>query len=122
MMRLIWKIQSCRLVSHNVTPYADRTAVTILLIKNVAVIPLHVNGVVDVGAHDVPDNDVLAHALSNATNKPYNESYNIRCSSVFVNEYARVDSSTGQWTDEGPAMQTTYWDHFLYVSLWHGRL
>ncbi|KAF8258197.1 hypothetical protein EI94DRAFT_1815860 [Lactarius quietus] len=53
-----------------------------------AVIPLQALGVVDVTANDVPDEDVLAHALVNVTCQEKQEGWVIRWSSDFVNEYA----------------------------------
>ncbi|RDB26251.1 hypothetical protein Hypma_006070 [Hypsizygus marmoreus] len=72
---------------------------------NPGVIPLMAHGVVDVAGDDVPDNDILAHALSNVTSGdlPHTESFHIRRGSAFVNEYARVDTTTGQCSDGGPS-------------------
>lgn len=66
-----------------------------------AVFPLQALGVIDVGATDVPDSDLLAHALANTTNAPP-KSFQIRRGSAFVNEYARTDDETQQRTDGGP--------------------
>ncbi|RDB16871.1 ATP-dependent DNA helicase PIF1 [Hypsizygus marmoreus] len=69
-----------------------------------AVIPLAAYGVIDVAGDDVPDNDILAHALSNtASDMPHTESFHIRRGSAFVNEYPRTDVTTGQRTDGGPS-------------------
>ncbi|RDB20715.1 hypothetical protein Hypma_012141 [Hypsizygus marmoreus] len=69
-----------------------------------AVIPLTANGIIDVGADDVPDTDILAHALNNTTMEEHlTEKFHIRRSSAFINEYARIDPVTGQRFDGGPS-------------------
>lgn len=61
-------------------------------------------GVVDVDGNDVPENELLAHALSNAANNGNRpDNFHIRRSSAFVNEYARKDEATGQRSDGGPS-------------------
>lgn len=55
-------------------------------------IPLRSLGVVDVAGADVGDNEVLAHALMNVSEKDKRSGWAVRRSSNFVNEYARVDS------------------------------
>lgn len=49
-------------------------------------------GVVDIGATDVQDNDILAHALRNVARSDKNQAWAVRRSSDFVNEYPRRDS------------------------------
>ncbi|KAJ7081407.1 hypothetical protein B0H15DRAFT_924257 [Mycena belliarum] len=66
------------------------------------VFPLQAHGVVDVQADGVPDNDILAHGLSNATRPGVQKDFFIRKSSAFVNEYPRLDEE-GQRSDGGPA-------------------
>jgi hypothetical protein len=66
------------------------------------IVPLHSLGVIDVSGSDVPDNDLLAHALANSTEDTHTE-LGIRRSSAFVNEYAREDKETGRRTDGGPS-------------------
>jgi|SRR5882762_1364654 hypothetical protein len=65
------------------------------------VIPLQSLGVVDVGATDVADRDILANALANVSTADIKKGYAIRRGSQFVNEYPRTDSS-GKRTDGGP--------------------
>lgn len=62
-------------------------------------IPLQSYGSIDVHGDDVPDNDIMAHALSNATVN--NNSFKIKCGNAFVNEYARIDQATLERTDGG---------------------
>lgn len=50
-------------------------------------IPLHSLGVVDVAANDVPQNEVLAHALTNVAQDDKVEGWAVKHSSDFVNEY-----------------------------------
>ncbi|RDB21373.1 hypothetical protein Hypma_011904 [Hypsizygus marmoreus] len=69
-----------------------------------AIIPLQAHGVIDVSGDDVPDNDIMAHAFSNAVDdETRSEKYKIRRGSAFINEYARVDETTGQRYDGGPS-------------------
>lgn len=58
-------------------------------------------GVIDVGATHVSNNEVLANAMANVSAKDVSNGYGIRHGSLFVNEYARIDTS-GQHTDGGP--------------------
>ncbi|RDB17999.1 ATP-dependent DNA helicase RRM3 [Hypsizygus marmoreus] len=68
------------------------------------VIPLQANGVIDVSGDDVPDNDIMAHAFSNAVDDELRaEKFKIRRGSAFINEYARIDKTTGQRYDGGPS-------------------
>lgn len=65
-------------------------------------LPLSHLGVVDVDGLEVTDSELMAHALSNCAQFLREEDYMIRRGSAFVNEYARVDSLTGQRNDGGP--------------------
>lgn len=67
-----------------------------------AVFPLSHLGVVDIDGVDISDSELMAHALVNCT-QIGQEDYVIRRGSAFVNEYARVDPSTGQRNDGGPS-------------------
>jgi len=62
------------------------------------VIPLNSLGVIDVGATDVADQDVLANALANVSRLELGNSYAVQRGSAFVNEYARTDIN-GQHSD-----------------------
>lgn len=65
---------------------------------------MRAHDIIDVGGHNVPDSDIMVHALSNATDEEsQRESYYIQWSSAFVNEYARIDPVTGQQSDGGPS-------------------
>ena len=55
-------------------------------------IPLHSLGVVDVAANDVPENELLAHALANVARDDKAEGWAVKRSSDFVNEYPRKTS------------------------------
>ena len=59
-------------------------------------------GVVDVDGLEVTETELMAHALANCAQLLQEEDYMIRRGSAFVNEYARVDPSTGQRNDGGP--------------------
>ena len=59
-------------------------------------------GVVDIDGMEVTDKELMAHALANCSQLIREEDYMIRRGSAFVNEYARVDPSTGQRNDGGP--------------------
>ena len=61
-----------------------------------AVLPLSHLVVVDIDAFQVTDLELMAHALANCSQLIQDEDYLIRCGSIFVNEYARVDPSTRQ--------------------------
>lgn len=65
------------------------------------VIPLQALGVIDVGASDVSDTSVLAHALANTSVAERQEGYAVKRSGDFVNEYGRIDGD-GLRTDGGP--------------------
>jgi hypothetical protein len=54
-------------------------------------IPLHVLGVVDVAANDVPDNEVLANALLNVSQADKIDSWAAKRSSDFVSEHPPVN-------------------------------
>jgi hypothetical protein len=64
-----------------------------------AVLTLSPLGVVDIDGVDVTDSKLMAHALANCSQLIQEEDYMIRRGSTFVNEYARVDPSTGQRND-----------------------
>ena len=68
-----------------------------------AVLTLSPLGVVDIDGVDVTDSELMAHALANCCQMVQEEDYMIRRGSAFVNEYTRVDPSTGQRHDGGPA-------------------
>jgi hypothetical protein len=70
-------------------------------VQEPGVIPLQALGVIDVGATQVSDNEVLANAMANASAKDVSGGYGVRRGSAFVNEYARTDI-IGQRTDGGP--------------------
>lgn len=63
--------------------------------------PLQFTGVVDVNGEEVPDNDLLAHAMSNAALP--SADLIIKRGSAFINEYARVRENTLERTDGGPS-------------------
>ena len=67
-----------------------------------AVLSLSPLGVVDIDGIEVTDTELMAHALANCSQLIQEEDYMIRRGSAFVNEYARVDPSTGQRNDGGP--------------------
>lgn len=64
-----------------------------------SVIPLHSTGIIDVNAEQVPDTDIMAHAMANTSEI----SAQIRRGSTFINEYARIDPDTMERTDGGPS-------------------
>ena len=57
----------------------------------------------DIDAFQVTDSELMAHALANCSQLIQDEDYLIRRGSTFVNEYARVDPSTGQRSAGGPS-------------------
>jgi hypothetical protein len=65
--------------------------------------PLSYLGVVDIDGVDVSETELMAHALANCQEPRQEEDFLIRRGSAFVNEYARVDASTGQRNDGGPS-------------------
>jgi hypothetical protein len=79
------------------------------------VIPLQSLGIIDVGATDVGDNEMLANALANTSSSKVENGYAIKRSSEFVNEYGRTDEG-GQRTD-GPVDDP---NHMMgaFVMLW----
>ena len=54
-------------------------------------IPLQALGVVDVAANGVTDNELLAHALANVSCADKTDSWAVKRSTDFVNEYPRID-------------------------------
>jgi Helitron helicase-like domain at N-terminus len=66
-------------------------------------LPLSHLGVVDVDGLEVTETELMAHALANCAQTLREEDYMIRRGSAFVNEYARVNASTGQRNDGGPS-------------------
>lgn len=64
-------------------------------------LPLQPLGVIDVEGDDIPDADILAHALSNTVSERRRD-YLIPRGSAFINEYARVSEVTGERFDGGP--------------------
>lgn len=58
-------------------------------------------GVVDVTGASIPDQDILAHALANASNSQRSKGFAVKRGGAFVNEYARRDEETGDFTDGG---------------------
>jgi hypothetical protein len=74
-----------------------------ILLSNPGVLPLSHLGVVDIDGIDVTQSELMAHALANSCENRQEEDYMIRRGSAFVNEYARVDPSTGQRNDGGPS-------------------
>lgn len=58
-------------------------------------------GVIDVTGASIPDKDILAHALANASNAERSKGYAVKRGSAFVNEYSRRDEDTGEFTDGG---------------------
>ena len=67
-----------------------------------AVLELSHLGVVDTDGVEVTDTELMAHAFANCSQMIREEDYMIRRGSAFVNEYVRVDPSTGQRNDGGP--------------------
>jgi hypothetical protein len=59
-------------------------------------------GIIDISGGNITDNDLLAHALSNASESLTTDNFLIRRSSAFINEYARLDEA-GLHTDSGPS-------------------
>lgn len=70
-------------------------------IADSSVIPLQSLGVVDVGATDVADNELVSHAFANTCSDQDQNSFLVKRSSGFVNEYGREDED-GFLTDGGP--------------------
>ena len=66
------------------------------------VLPLSHLGAVDIDGVEVTDTELMAHALTNCSQVIQEEDYMIRRGSAFVNEYARVDLTTGLRNDGGP--------------------
>ena len=64
-------------------------------------VPLQSLGVVDVGASDVAERDVFAHALANMSQTEMKTAYAVKRGSQFVNEYPRTNVD-GRRTDGGP--------------------
>lgn len=58
-------------------------------------------GVIDVTGASIPDKDILAHALANASNDERTKGFAVKRGSEFVNEYARRDEENGEFTDGG---------------------
>lgn len=56
------------------------------------VVPLQSLGVIDVGATDVGENELLSHALLNASVRKRDDEFLVKRSSEFVNEYARKNA------------------------------
>ncbi|KAF8811231.1 hypothetical protein BYT27DRAFT_7208658 [Phlegmacium glaucopus] len=67
------------------------------------VVPLAHLGVVDVDGVEVTESKLMAHALANCCESRVEEDYMIRRGSTFVNEYARIDTATGQRNNGGPS-------------------
>jgi hypothetical protein len=66
--------------------------------------PLHSLGVVDVAATGVEENEMLAHALVNLTQRDRAEGWAVKRSSDFVNEYPRRDAegALSEGTSDNP--------------------
>lgn len=58
-------------------------------------------GVIDVTGASIPDKDILAHALANASKPERSRGYAVKRGSDFVNEYGRRDPETSEFTDGG---------------------
>ena len=56
-------------------------------------IPLQALGIIDVGATDVGNNEMLANALANTSSSKLENGYAIKWSSEFVNEFGRTDEN-----------------------------
>ncbi|KAF8067607.1 hypothetical protein FPV67DRAFT_1449245 [Lyophyllum atratum] len=54
------------------------------------------------GALDIPEEDIMAHALANTDDPPVSD-FVMRRSSTFVSEYPRIEKETGMRTDGGPS-------------------
>ena len=67
-----------------------------------AVVPLSHLGVIDIDGVEVTDTELMSHALANCSQLVQDEDYMVRRGSTFINEYARVDPSTGERTSGGP--------------------
>ena len=65
-------------------------------------VPLSHLGVIDIDGVEVTDTELMSHALANCSQLVQDEDYMVRRGSTFVNEYARVDPSTGERTSGGP--------------------
>lgn len=66
-----------------------------------SVIPLQALGVIDVGATAVGENELLSHVLANVSAEGGKDTFIVKRSSDFVNEYARRDND-GSLCDGGP--------------------
>ena len=68
------------------------------------IIPLQSLGVVDVAANDIEENQVLAHALTNVSQRDRAEGWAIKRSSDFVNEYPHLtaDGTRSAGTPDNP--------------------
>ncbi|KAM6495526.1 hypothetical protein JOM56_008232 [Amanita muscaria] len=64
------------------------------------VLPLHSHMVVDVDSTHIPNSDLMAHALLNTAQK--DDSFLFKRGSEFVNEYPRIDCTTGKRAPGGP--------------------
>ncbi|EAU82018.2 ATP-dependent DNA helicase PIF1 [Coprinopsis cinerea okayama7 len=67
------------------------------------IIPITPLGVVDANGENIPERELLAHALANSVRHPGGkDNYFVKYGTAFVNEYARKDPATGQRFDGGP--------------------
>ena len=86
------------LKSQKVSGFGGVHGAVIELQTAAAVILLQALGVIDIGVSYMGDNEVLAHALTNASSVTLAGGYAIKRSNTFVNEYGRTDKE-GNTTD-----------------------
>lgn len=67
-----------------------------------AVIPVSASAIVDVNGTHIGDAEMMAHALANAVERPAPD-FLVRRGGAFVNEYPRLDPTTGERSDGGPS-------------------
>src|SRR5882762_9696968 len=87
----------------------------IMSYTDAAVIPLQSFGIIDAGASYVGENEMLSHALTNASSGDLENGYLVKRSSSFMNEYGRTNDA-GEFTDGGPDNP----NHMMgtFVTLW----
>ena len=73
------------------------------------IVPLDMSGIVDVHGNDITQRELMSAALANTAGQEYGEEFAVRRGSNFINEYPRVDESTGKRSDGG----TTDTNHLL---------
>jgi hypothetical protein len=69
-----------------VTAFMASVITSLMSTVDAAIIPFQAMGVIDVSGADIPDSEILAHALSNAAGQ-LEPDFAVKHSSAFVNEY-----------------------------------